>query len=407
MIARRDVRALREAGDHDAHLTAARALVAEQPDDAAVQLEAAFAHDRAGLERDAIRYYEAAHRLGVPAVQRRAFTIGFGSTLRNVGRADEAVAVLAEAIATDPEYPAYAAFLALALADAGHPRAALAAMLGCALDAARAGVFDGYDRALSEYHRELRHADVTPLEPGALIDRRGGRRRSATAEILGAVPVGAAGAHQAELVGELDPAGALARIVRAVECLDAAEPVAAMAAEQRYAEMIVEVRMREGHRGTRGTTERECIGQRQRVVRHVDRTAVEQMARERVSERGCRALRDHRAREIGSADRTPRGGGEHRLDLDPDAALEQPRGHHAQPVAPCLAERTEPRLEVGPGQRRRGRRRKHMDRPTRFGETSHEEDLDAAQRAPHAACTSRAPCRCRDRSARTPRPHVP
>ena len=149
------VRALREVGDHDAHLSAARALVIDEPNDAAAQLEAAFAHDRAGLERDAIRYYEAAHRLGVPAESRRAFTVGFGSTLRNVGRPDEAVAVLAQAIADDPEFPAYAAFLALALADAGHPRAALAAMLGCALDAARPGVFGGYERALSEYHHAL------------------------------------------------------------------------------------------------------------------------------------------------------------------------------------------------------------------------------------------------------------
>ena len=150
-----EVRALREAGDHDAHLAAARALVASEPHDAEAQLEAAYAHDRVGLERDAIRYYEAAHRLGVPAAQRRSFTVGFGSTLRNVGRADEAVAFLAQAVAEDPEYPAYAAFLALALAEAGHPRAALAAMLGCALDVARPGAFDRYDRALTEYHRAL------------------------------------------------------------------------------------------------------------------------------------------------------------------------------------------------------------------------------------------------------------
>jgi predicted Zn-dependent protease len=118
-------------------------------------IAAAYAHDRAGDERAAIRYYDAAYRLGVPDDERRRFLVGYGSTLRNVGRADEAVAVLAQAAADDPEYPPFTAFLALALADAGHPQAALAAMLGCALDAARPDAFDGYERALGEYHREL------------------------------------------------------------------------------------------------------------------------------------------------------------------------------------------------------------------------------------------------------------
>jgi predicted Zn-dependent protease len=139
----------------DDAIARARERAASQPDDVAAQVAAAYAHDRAGLEHDALRYYEAARRLGVPAAERRPFTVGYGSTLRNVGRADDAVAVLAEAIADDPEYPAYAAFLALALASAGHPKAALAAMLGCALDAARPEAFDGYERALSAYHREL------------------------------------------------------------------------------------------------------------------------------------------------------------------------------------------------------------------------------------------------------------
>jgi tetratricopeptide (TPR) repeat protein len=118
-------------------------------------IEAAFASDRAGDEETAIRHYEAAHRLGVPAELRRRFTVGFGSTLRNVRRAEEAIQVLAEAMQADPQYPPYSAFLALALADAGHPKAALATMLGCTLEAARADAFDGYERALLDYHGQL------------------------------------------------------------------------------------------------------------------------------------------------------------------------------------------------------------------------------------------------------------
>ena len=121
------------------------------------------AHDRADRESEAIRYYDAAYRLGVPAEDKRRFYVGFGSTLRNVGRADESVAVLAEAIAEDPGYAPFHAFLALALFSSGHPREALATMLGVALDVAKAGAFDRYERALGEYHRELLGDASEPL----------------------------------------------------------------------------------------------------------------------------------------------------------------------------------------------------------------------------------------------------
>lgn len=150
-----DVRALREAGQHEKHLAAARSLVTERPSDVLAQIEAAYGHDRNGLEHQAIRHYDEAYRLGVPPELRRGFLVGYGSTLRNVGRHDDAVAILGQAVADDPGYPAFGAFLALALLSAGHPRAALAAMLGVTLDVARPGAFDRYERALGEYHKEL------------------------------------------------------------------------------------------------------------------------------------------------------------------------------------------------------------------------------------------------------------
>jgi tetratricopeptide (TPR) repeat protein len=124
-------------------------------DELAALIATAYTHDREGRERDAIRAYDAVYRAGIPAAERRHFLVGYGSTLRSVGRVDEAVGVLAQAVVDDPDYPAYAAFLALALLDAGHPRAALATMLGAALDAARPEAFDGYQRALAERQRAL------------------------------------------------------------------------------------------------------------------------------------------------------------------------------------------------------------------------------------------------------------
>jgi predicted Zn-dependent protease len=152
--------ALRAAGQHDEHLAAALALAARHPSAAVARLEAAFALDRAGDEAAAIRHYDAAWQLGVPDDRRRRFVVGYGSTLRNVGRVDEAVVLLTEEVVRDPDYPPFSAFLALALHSAGHGGAALATMLSCLLDvAARAGAgahpLDGYQRALGDYYREL------------------------------------------------------------------------------------------------------------------------------------------------------------------------------------------------------------------------------------------------------------
>src|SRR5262245_51110787 len=99
-------------------------------------MAAAYACDRIGLERDAIVHYERAWHLGVPAAERPGFLVGFGSTLRNVGRAEDAVARLAEATIEYPDDPSLRAFLALALHSTGQSALALATMLEAALAAA-------------------------------------------------------------------------------------------------------------------------------------------------------------------------------------------------------------------------------------------------------------------------------
>jgi predicted Zn-dependent protease len=96
---------------------------------------------------------------GVPAELRRRFLVGYGSTLRNVGRVDEAVTLLTEAMAEDPHYPAYGAFLGLALLSAGHPRAAVATLLDVIIEQAKPAL-DGFHRALGEYQQLLLHAEV-------------------------------------------------------------------------------------------------------------------------------------------------------------------------------------------------------------------------------------------------------
>lgn len=152
------IASLRVSGDHDAVHRRAVALADAHPDHLRCVTSAAYACDRLGRERDAINYYTRAWELGGPAGDERAgFLLGYGSTLRNVGRHDDAVAILAEAVAAFPGHAALRAFLALALHSAGHATLALATMLDAGL-ATSPEAFAPYRRALADYLDELQQA---------------------------------------------------------------------------------------------------------------------------------------------------------------------------------------------------------------------------------------------------------
>jgi len=139
--------------DTDLELILARA--AEAPDDVLARVAAAYACDRAEREAEAVAHYDAAWALGVPIELRRRFLVGYGSTLRQVGRLEESVAVLGDACGADPGYPAYKVFLALALFSSGERTASVATLLDAVLDVAGGSSLDGYERAIAEYQRQL------------------------------------------------------------------------------------------------------------------------------------------------------------------------------------------------------------------------------------------------------------
>ncbi len=149
--------------DLDGLLAAARA----HPDDVEAVLAAGGACDRIGREHDAIVFYERARELGIPEHLEQDFTIWYGSTLRNVGRVEEAVTRLAEGCAVYPDNASMRAFLALALHSAGHHSLAMASMLEAALAAAaRSDGFGRYTRALTSYQTELVTESIGPEPMG-------------------------------------------------------------------------------------------------------------------------------------------------------------------------------------------------------------------------------------------------
>ncbi len=131
----------------------------KDPQNVELAIQAAYACDRAGLEEDAIVFYDRAWQLGVPAEQKRHFLVGYGSTLRNVGRVDESIRVLSSALGEDAQYAPLNAFLAISLHDAGRFRESMAAALTALADASGGDGIDGFERAIRHYATEFRDAN--------------------------------------------------------------------------------------------------------------------------------------------------------------------------------------------------------------------------------------------------------
>ncbi|MBE3078589.1 tetratricopeptide repeat protein [Clavibacter michiganensis] len=134
----------------DETVAAMRALAAERPaDDPRAHFELACAHDFVGREAEAVPLYRTALDGGLDPEHRPLAVIQLASSLRNVGEAEQAVALL-EAMPDDAHAPARDAFLALALHDAGRPAEALAVALR-----RLAATLPEYGRAVAAYADEL------------------------------------------------------------------------------------------------------------------------------------------------------------------------------------------------------------------------------------------------------------
>lgn len=140
----------------ETELVEARRNADADPTDVIAQMTAAYACDSNDYEDEAVAYYDRAWRLGVPDEERHDFLVGYGSTLRNVGRLDEALEVLGIAAGEYEGDLAPLAFMALTLHSAGRSDEAMAILLDCLVAGGGPGV-DRFARALSSYADLLRH----------------------------------------------------------------------------------------------------------------------------------------------------------------------------------------------------------------------------------------------------------
>ncbi|MEV3926570.1 tetratricopeptide repeat protein [Actinomadura coerulea] len=140
-------------------LAKVQALTAElPPGDAVGEYELASAHDSIGDEAEAADHYRRAFAAGLPEGRRRQATVQYASTLRNLGRAEESVALLTaeREAASDELDDAVTAFLALALTDVGREREAAGLALG-----ALSRHLPRYNRSLSNYAKALTQESPT------------------------------------------------------------------------------------------------------------------------------------------------------------------------------------------------------------------------------------------------------
>lgn len=139
--------------EHDV-VSAIDELVAERdPDDAEALFEAAGARDYAGLEAEAEPLYRRAIENGLDAALIPRATIQLASTLRNLNRVDESIALLEQQLHEHPDDEwtgPTAAFLSLALTSRGDPTQGAAVAL-----MALASYLPLYQRSVRGYAAEL------------------------------------------------------------------------------------------------------------------------------------------------------------------------------------------------------------------------------------------------------------
>lgn len=140
----------------DEAVAAMRELAEAYPgSDGRAAFELAGMYDSLGFEHEAEAEYERALELGLPPEQHAQLAVQYGSTLRNTGRLDDAIAVL-EAAPTHPSTgSAPRVFLALALHSAGRHDEALRV------------VVEAIEPTLPRYNRSVRAYAAALTEPTA------------------------------------------------------------------------------------------------------------------------------------------------------------------------------------------------------------------------------------------------
>ncbi|MFC7492401.1 MULTISPECIES: tetratricopeptide repeat protein [unclassified Knoellia] len=149
------IAALWEDEDVERRIATGAALYAAYPGDARIAYEYGGTFDSAGQEERAVELYREALGGGLREPYRHRAVIQLASSLRNVGRHEEAVGLLDELALDRPDSIGIAGFRALALHSAGRPAEALGSLLAAVAHASMDDDVLRYRRSLTAYAQEL------------------------------------------------------------------------------------------------------------------------------------------------------------------------------------------------------------------------------------------------------------
>ena len=90
-------------------------LLLENPNDGIINYHFAWLHDKMGLEREAVSYYNKAINSGLPSDELRGALLGLGSTYRTLGEYDKSFDCLNKGTTLFPEAHEFKVFLAMCL----------------------------------------------------------------------------------------------------------------------------------------------------------------------------------------------------------------------------------------------------------------------------------------------------
>ncbi|WP_406099533.1 tetratricopeptide repeat protein [Streptomyces sp. NBC_01013] len=146
---------LREARTPQAH-ERLLSLAAGHTGHAGIAYQTAWAHDSLGLEAQAVPFYERAlDGTGLTDEDRHGAFLGLGSTLRVLGRYEEAGAVLRRGLAEFTDDAALRTFLAMTLYNLGEAREAVSTLLKVTAATAADSRIRAYRPAIEHYADHL------------------------------------------------------------------------------------------------------------------------------------------------------------------------------------------------------------------------------------------------------------
>lgn len=146
---------LREANQDGQARALLLTLQREYPDDPHVNYQCAWVHDKLGLEREAVPFYEKAIAQGLSGEDLKGALLGLGSTYRSLGMYEESVALLRKAVAQFPEERQMQLFLALALYNVGEHHEAMSLLIRNLVETSADEGIQRYRTALLFYADDL------------------------------------------------------------------------------------------------------------------------------------------------------------------------------------------------------------------------------------------------------------